>query len=198
VDGRQSREQNGGRQKKTDTVAHRAHAHQQSVPHIAAAADPIVCRCADPRRGPDAAGGREGKDQKSGGKRMRDEDRRERPDRGCQAERQRSEQRAGRARAKLDAYREQRHARQRDEKARREHGEEIREPREAGERFGIAAEGAHHWPHRSHQWSGSQREPRRLVGVVVALEERDVASGKLEGIDVERVLVRDRANEIEP
>src|SRR5581483_3000341 len=58
-------------------------------------------------------------------------------------------------------------------------------------------ERVHHRAYERDDWGGRQRQPRRLVRVVMAVGERLVARGVLERIDAERVLVGDRPHQIE-
>src|SRR5581483_12177866 len=60
------------------------------------------------------------------------------------------------------------------------------------------AEPTHDWPRKRNDGNSGQRDAGRFVRIVVSVEEGFVASGQMKRIDIERVLVGDRANQRKP
>src|SRR5438067_2138887 len=147
--------------------------------------------------GSGAARGHEREDEQRRRERVADEDGRERPDGSGEAERDCGEERGVRAGPELDAERIERYTCERGEETGREQRGEIRKQRDPRIRLRVGAEQMHPGPNQRHDRHRRQREPRRLVRVVVALEVRLVAGRVPVRIDVERVFVRDGAYEIE-
>ena len=145
----------------------------------------------------DAGGRREGEQQAGGRHSVPDEERRERPHRRRQAECGRGEQGTAHARAELNREVVQHDAGKRGEQADGQHRGEIREDREAGERFRVTAGRQQGQASRFGDRDGGQRQAGRFVRVVMPVVQRLVTGVPLVGIDADGMVVRHRAHQVE-